>query len=157
MSLLFPPTPAWRRTRAAALPSASFVDSDSSTMLSDPAPHHAGVRSKVRETGGNSGHGTLWQRVTDWLAGDPWIHSSFGADTRLPAARDALARELADIQTIDAHRLVLRIGTAQDRPELWHLRSAFFDLVSRVHSQAEAEARLLRLAPHFPPPGRRRR
>jgi hypothetical protein len=155
MSLLFPPTPAWRRTRAAALPSASFVDSDSSTMLSDPAPQ-AGMRGKPRQSG-SSASGTLWQRVTDWLAGDAWNHSSFGADTRLPAARDALARELADIQTLDAHRLVLRIGTAQDRPELWHLRSAFFDLVSRVHSQAEAEARLLRLAPHFPPPGRRGR
>lgn len=148
MSLLFPPTPAWRRTRAAALPSSSFVDSDSSTVQSDAALHAGAARSSS---------GSLWQRVTDWLAGDPWTHSAFGADARLPAARDALARELSDIQTADAHRLVLRIGTAQDKHELWHLRSALFDLVSRVHSQREAEARLLRLAPHFPPPGSRRR
>lgn len=138
-SLHFPPTPAWRRTQAAAAaPSAN----DSSTILTGAA------------TGGrSSGTGTLWQRVTDWLAGDPWVASepgAFSAEARLPAARDALARELADIQTAEGQRLALRVRAAQNRQELLHLRSALFELVARMHSQAEAQARLERLAPHFP-------
>lgn len=142
MSLLFPPTPAWRRTRPlAAAPAAD----DSSTLQSD-----TGLAG--RPTRG-SRSGSLWRRVTDWLAGDPWVPSapgSFGAESRLPAARDALLRELADLQTAEGQRLALRVGAAHNRQDLLHLRSALFELVARVHSQGEAQARLERLAPHFP-------
>lgn len=141
MSLLFPPTPAWRRTRHAA--AAADAD-DSSTIQSDAALPGRPARSTS---------GSLWQRVTDWLAGDPWLPSgpaSFSAEARLPAARDALLRELADLQTAEGQRLALRVGAAQNRQDLLHLRSALFELVARLHSQAEAQARLERLAPHFP-------
>jgi len=145
MSLLFPPTPAWRRTRPAA---AAPHDHDSSTIQSDAAL-------PGRPAAGSSG--TLWRRVTDWLAGDPWLPTSPGtlsAEARLPAARDALLRELADLQTAEGHCLALRVSAANNRQELLHLRSALFELVARLHSQAEAQARLERLAPHFPLPRR---
>jgi hypothetical protein len=141
MSLLFPPTPAWRRTRPAA---AAAPADDSSTLQSDTGLAGRPARSTS---------GSLWRRVTDWLAGDPWLPSaaaSFGAESRLPAARDALLRELADLQTAEGQRLALRVGAAHTRQDLLHLRSALFELVARVHSQAEAQARLERLAPHFP-------
>jgi small-conductance mechanosensitive channel len=142
MSLLFPPTPAWRRTRPAA--AAAAPDHDSSTIQSDAALPGRPARSSS---------GSLWQRVTDWLAGDPWLPSmpgNFSAEARLPAARDALLRELADLQTAEGQRLALRVSAANNRQELLHLRSALFELVARVHSQAEAQARLERLAAHFP-------
>jgi hypothetical protein len=142
MSLFFPPTPAWRRTRPVA--AAARPDHDSSTIQSDTALPGRTARSSS---------GSLWRRVTDWLAGDPWVPSapgSLGTESRLPAARDALLRELADLQTADGQRLALRVSAAHNRQELLHLRSALFELVARLHSQAEAQARLERLAAHFP-------
>jgi hypothetical protein len=143
MSLLFPPTPAWRRTRPLA--AAAPASDNSSTLQSD-----TGLAGRLAR---NRHGGSLWRRVTDWLAGDPWVPSapgSLGAESRLPAARDALLRELADLQTAEGQRLALRVGAAHNRQDLLHLRSALFELVARVHSQAEAQARLERLAPHFP-------
>jgi hypothetical protein len=60
MSLFFPPTPAWRRTRPAA--AAARPDDDSSTIQSDAALPGRPARSSS---------GSLWRRVTDWLAGYP--------------------------------------------------------------------------------------
>lgn len=142
---LFSPTSVWRRTRPATATAQAADTDDSSTLQSDGAAPTLDART--------TSAGTLWQRVTDWLAGDPWAPSEPAAlspRAALPAAQEALVRELADIQTLEAHRLVLRIRAAHNRAELLHLRSALFELVARVRDQADAMARLERLAPHFP-------
>jgi hypothetical protein len=69
---------------------------------------------------------------------------------RLPAVRTEFMAVLSDISTTEADQLRLRIHDAHSLRELWHLRADLFRAVSVVHSQTEAENRLLLLNRHFP-------
>ncbi len=79
--------------------------------------------------------------------GSAWL---FGRGSRLARARAAFEQVLADIDTPQAELLVLRIRRAETLPELWHLRSRLFDVISRALSEEEAHRRLSDLDCHFP-------
>ncbi len=69
---------------------------------------------------------------------------------RLPGVRKEFLACLADIHADAAQPSIDRVAKARSLRELWHLRTEIYHLVAIHHSQAEAEARLLRLNRHFP-------
>jgi hypothetical protein len=70
--------------------------------------------------------------------------------TPLPMVRLEFAGCLADIPSLQADQLLLRIRRARSLRELWHLRGEVFDTVSEHGMPGLAEARLARLNRHFP-------
>lgn len=76
----------------------------------------------------------------------PW---PFGRGPRLARARTAFEEALADIDSPAADLLVLRIRRAGELPDLWHLRSRLFDVISRARSEEAAHQRVSDLDAHF--------
>ena len=106
-----------------------------------------------------SGSAPGWrQRLLDWLAGSWPVEESPVAeapdtaaeDPALDAVRAEFAAALHDIDSRPAADLVWRIRCARSLRELWHLRTALFNIVSCCAGQAEATARLQPLNRHFP-------
>ena len=80
----------------------------------------------------------------------PWTpHWPFGRGSRLARARAAFEDALADIDAPAADLLVLRIRRAGELPDLWHLRSRLFDVISRARSEEAAHQRVSELDAHF--------
>lgn len=73
----------------------------------------------------------------------------FGRGSRLARARTAFEDALADIDSPGADLLVLRIRRAGELPDLWHLRSRLFDVISRARSEEAAHQRVSELDTHF--------
>ncbi|MEF7617353.1 hypothetical protein V4F39_25805 [Aquincola sp. MAHUQ-54] len=94
----------------------------------------------------------LWSRLLRWLSAPaPWQTDVVpAASRRLQRTRDDFVACLKDIETPQAGLLADRVRTARSPRELWHLRSAVFQLVSLHHSQREALHRMERLNRHFP-------
>jgi hypothetical protein len=109
-------------------------------------------------------HAVSWRRkVATWLANGPGESTvSTGFDVWRPAAprtaalgdaRSAFRAAVEDIESAGACRNSIRC--ARSLHELWHLRAEIFNLVSRHHSQAEADRRLAQVDRHFPSRTRR--
>lgn len=94
----------------------------------------------------------LSSRLLRWLSAPAPLQAaaSKAGTRRLERTRDGFLGCLKDIDTPAAQILGDRVRTARTPRELWHLRSALFQLVSLQHSQAEAQLRLERLNRHFP-------
>lgn len=94
----------------------------------------------------------VWSRVMRWMSAPaPWQAAMTPpGGRRLQRTKDDFAAALNDIKTAAAGSLADRVHTARSPRELWHLRSAVFQLVSLHHSQREAQQRLERLNRHFP-------
>jgi hypothetical protein len=73
----------------------------------------------------------------------------FGRRDTLPNARLDFADALIDVRSAAAMDLLSRIAVTRSLHELWHLREEVFSLVSRRHSQDEAQRRLATLNRHF--------
>ena len=84
----------------------------------------------------------------DW---NPAAHHS----TELVDARLAFRTALEGIVTPPARICLDHIRAARSLHELWHLRAEVFSLVSRHHSQREADCRLGLVDRHFPSRTRR--
>lgn len=57
---------------------------------------------------------------------------------------------IADVRADIAEDLRGLIERARSPRELWHLRPRLYDLIARVHTEAEAQRRLEQLNRHFP-------
>ena len=94
----------------------------------------------------------VWSRLMRWVAAPaPWqaaMHPPGGR--RLQRTKADFVAALKDIASPQARQLADRVHTARSPRELWHLRSAVFQLVSLAHSQREAQVRLEALNRHFP-------
>lgn len=98
------------------------------------------------------GDASLLQSILRWLPGeaDPW-----GAHAK-PALKTALLPQLRAEFTAclrglgEVEELRSSIQRARCLRDFWHLRSWLYTEVARRFDQAEAEARLARLSPHFP-------
>jgi hypothetical protein len=90
-----------------------------------------------------------WQRLMFWLLA-PAPHEAAPPIDRLPGVCSDFLATIADIDSHQAEALRHRIAGAHSLRELWHLRSAVFQLVGLQHSQGEAERRVALLARHFP-------
>lgn len=73
-----------------------------------------------------------------------------GAAASLPRTKHDFVRQLADIRNPQSRDLQWRIDEARSLRELWHLRSAVFEIVAVEIDQQEAQCRLARLNVHFP-------
>jgi hypothetical protein len=90
-----------------------------------------------------------WQRFLGWLlAPEPGQFSP--PPNRLDAVRREFGAALADVDSTEAERLRWRLAHAVSLRDLWHLRSDVYNTIATVHSQAEAESRLLLINAHFP-------
>jgi hypothetical protein len=89
-----------------------------------------------------------WQRLRFWMFA-PSPAEAAPPISRLPQVRAAFLACLEDAVCDEACVLSLRIERASSLRELWHLRASLFGCLARQFSQAEAEARLRRVAPHF--------
>lgn len=94
----------------------------------------------------------VWSRLMRWMSAPaPWQAAlTPPGGRRLQRTRDDFIASLKDIGTPQAASLIDRVHVARSPRELWHLRSAVFQLVSLHHSQSEAQRRLERLNRHFP-------
>ena len=81
-------------------------------------------------------------------AGHGWTPSR-DKETALTEARNGFLDALGDITSGPARLCLDHVRSAHSLHELWHLRSAVFSLVSRHHSQGEAERRLSLVDRHF--------
>lgn len=82
------------------------------------------------------------QWLPRWLRGAP-------ADM-LQQVRRAFDEALAGLDGEDVVRLRNRVRRCLQLQDLWHLRSALFDLVARRGGEQEARRRLVQLDRHFP-------
>jgi len=71
--------------------------------------------------------------------------STFGS-TRTPPDIDKLREQclllLADVPTFERSRMLKRLNQMRRADDLWHLRGALFDTISRFHGEATARERL---------------
>lgn len=72
------------------------------------------------------------------------------ARSTLANARSAFLDALADIDLPQVRGVVVRMTAARTLQELWLFRADIFNLVSRQHSQTEANRRLAGLSRHAP-------
>ncbi len=72
------------------------------------------------------------------------------AQSTLANARFDFVDALSDIDLPQAGGVVTRMSAARTLQELWLFRADVFNLVSRQHSQTEANRRLLGLSRHAP-------
>lgn len=93
---------------------------------------------------------TLWGRAKRWLDRSPWTPAEQRPVNRLALVKDEFRASLGDLPFGDGEALAERIERARSLRELWHLRSTLYGLLAQALSQAEAEARMLRLNRHFP-------
>ncbi len=94
------------------------------------------------------------RRPTDWASRlgfvSGWGFSLGRPDPeRLAAARFDFVDAIDDVRTEAAYGLQSRIVLTRSLHELWHLRADAFSLISRRHSQGEANERLAGLDRHF--------
>ena len=71
------------------------------------------------------------------------------SEALLRVQRD-FAQQVQDIRNTQAGLVLCAIWRAKSLQDLWHLRARVFEVVSRHFDQQQAEARLARLARHFP-------
>ncbi len=76
------------------------------------------------------------------------FRSTLGPD-RVPPDMDALralcTALLSDVPASDRRFLLQRMGTLRRADDVWHLRSAVFDVIARTHGETVARARLVKL------------
>lgn len=100
----------------------------------------------------------VWQASTGWRGTlRRWLNTQLHRlpeparpVNRLALVKDEFLGQLGDMNHPQASLLAERIGRARSLRELWHLRSAMYNLLARTHSQHEAEERLAQLNRHFP-------
>ena len=84
----------------------------------------------------------------------PRRRSSAPANARqsagIAAARAEFVEAVADVGLAQARQLQLKAQLAMSIQDLWYLRPGVFELVARVHTEAEAWRRLAALNRHFP-------
>ncbi len=99
-------------------------------------------------------HLKLVHAIADAAPTQPWT-----PEPESPAARSRreLLRISADFESVlvdlvdpRAENLRVRLRLCTTPQELWHLRPDLFNLVSRLHSQTEAQQRLSQVDRHFP-------
>lgn len=87
------------------------------------------------------------------LVGEPTpsVAAPNGHTTTIVAdIRQEFTHALADIDDAQARALRAQIDSARSPRELWHLRSAVYNLVATQHSESQAQTRMARLNRHFP-------
>lgn len=119
----------WKRTRADTL----------ATRPAGPLPT------------GQRAPDSLLQNLRRLLPGevDPW-QARASEQERLPLLRAEFEHCLSGVPV--SEELQCSIQRARRVDDFWHLRGWLYTAVARAHSQAEAEARLARLSPHFAGP-----
>lgn len=110
------------------------------------------VRVEVCPPAVMSSQDPLWTRLLRWISAPAPLQSAASAlgGRRLQRTRDDFLACLRDIEDGKARALRQRLQAARTPRELWHLRSAVFQLVSLHHSQREALLRMDALNRHFP-------
>jgi hypothetical protein len=115
-------------------------------------------RPQVNPPAGLGFVGRLQRDLREWL-NTGWNNAEDGDRLRiwprkaaapLEEARRDFSGVLCDVTSAQADELLRRIRIAMSLRELWHLRAEAFELVSRQHSQADADERLALLNRHFP-------
>ena len=74
--------------------------------------------------------------------------STFGLKRAAPdidALRELCVELLADVAAADRKSMLLRLETMRRADDIWHLRSALFETISRTHGEAVARERLVTL------------
>ena len=74
--------------------------------------------------------------------------STIGLRTAPPdmdALRELCITLLADVPAFDRNTMLERLGKMRRADDLWHLRGALFDTISRVHGETVARARIEQL------------
>jgi hypothetical protein len=89
-----------------------------------------------------------WQRLKFWMLA-PAPMEAAPPLSELPAVRAGFRACLAGLDDKDTQELSRRIDKARSLRELWYLRAPLFGHLARHLSQAEAQARLETLNPHF--------
>jgi hypothetical protein len=132
------------------------------TLSPRPVRRHARVRSQTRPPMARALR--TWpswhERLMNWLA-DYGAGSQDADELEYPApcpekeaalaeARLAFRAALHDVKSDAAGVCCDHIRAARSLHDLWHLRSQVFSLVSRQHSQDEADRRLAQVDHHFP-------
>ena len=84
-----------------------------------------------------------------WLNSSPleWQFRPTGAGVE--TLRGELLSALDDCEGFECDRLRWRVHTAECAQELWLLRDALFEVISRQHCQAQAAQRINELVPAF--------
>lgn len=114
-----------------------------------PLDGPSSLRREVRPPSLRQAPESLWLRLWFWLAAPAPMHAAPPVG-RLPRIREDFLAALTDIGADDAMALRRRIAQSHSLRELWHLRAEVYRVVAVHRSQAEAEARLADLNPHFP-------
>lgn len=111
-----------------------------------------GMRLEVCPPAVMSAQDPLWTRLLRWISAPAPLQSAANhlGGRRLQRTRDDFVACLRDIDDAKCKALRQRLQAARTPRELWHLRSAVFQLVSLHHSQREALQRLGALNRHFP-------
>jgi len=86
---------------------------------------------------------------TSWLPSRPFEWQVRPTDTNVEAVRMRLLDALDDCTGFEVDRLRWRVHTAEGAGELWLLRDAAFQAVSRAHCQSVAMQRINALVPFF--------
>ena len=63
----------------------------------------------------------------------------------LASLRELCVSLLADVPASDRKAMLLRLENMRRSDDVWHLRSALFDTISRVHGETVARERLVQL------------
>ena len=135
------------------------------TLAPRPVRLSAAVRTEVRPPTARQRPMPWRRRLAAWLGSGPVdgsVSTSFDElrpsnqnGSELVDARTAFRSALADIPPPQADACFEHIRAARSLHELWHVRSELFNLVSRHHSQCEADRRLGLVDRHFPSRSRR--
>lgn len=91
---------------------------------------------------------SVWQSLWQWLRETPAEPQA--AEQALRGARLDFCAALNGLRSPQAHDLRHRAAHACSLRELWHLRTELYGLIARERTQADAEARLIRVNRHFP-------
>ena len=74
--------------------------------------------------------------------------STLGLQRRAPdidALRELCVELLADVPAADRTGMLMRLEKMRRADDMWHLRGALFDTISRAHGEAAARKRLVTL------------
>jgi len=63
----------------------------------------------------------------------------------IDALRELCVELLSDVPTADRTGMLMRLEKMRRADDMWHLRGALFDTISRAHGEATARARLVTL------------
>jgi hypothetical protein len=122
--------------------------------MNTPPPRFAGQASRVHPTHRGATCITLTEHAIVTLQSfRNSFMSSLGlgrTPSDMPSLRSLCAALVADVPLVERTMMLERLQHMRRADDIWHLRTALFDTISRAHGESTARERLARLDAELP-------